>query len=196
MTPLKLIVGLGNPGRDHAATRHNLGAVLVREWAERAGIVLKPSVRFQAEVGRGALGGQPTSLLIPGTWMNLSGRVVGAFARYFRIAPEEILIAFDEVAFEPGVVRLRSGGGDNGHNGVASVIEGLGSRAFQRLRIGVGHPGDKQRMISWLTGEKMPDAERQLASAAWQLTDELLGMLLRGHWQPVMNHLHAPTTSA
>ena len=191
-TTLRLIVGLGNPGSAYAATRHNIGAVFVRHLAERFGLQLAPAAKFKAEAARGLLAGVELRLLLPGLYMNQSGQVVGPYARYYRIEPEEILVAYDEAAFAPGVVRLKTGGGANGHNGVNSLIEHLGSRDFHRLRIGVGHPGDKAQMVRYLTEVRMPPQERELAAAAFSLEDDLLNALLRGELGKAMNRLHQP----
>ena len=146
VTGLKLIVGLGNPGSAYADTRHNVGAVWVRELARRYSINLGVDTKFKGELGRGLIGGTDVRLLLPSTFMNNSGESVGAVSRFFKLEPQEILVAYDEVAFEPGVVKLKQGGGSNGHNGVKSVIAGLGNRdEFVRLRIGVGHPGSRLR---------------------------------------------------
>ena len=191
-TALRLIVGLGNPGPAYAATRHNIGAAFVRLLAERFRLPLAPTAKFKAEAGRGSAAGVELRLLLPGLYMNQSGQVVGPYARYHRIEPEEILVAYDEAAFAPGVVRLKTGGGANGHNGVKSLIEHLGSRDFHRLRIGVGHPGDKAQMVRYLTEAPMPPNERELAAAAFNLDEDLLASLVRGELGKVMNRLHQP----
>ena len=191
-TALRLVVGLGNPGPAYAATRHNIGAAFVRRLAERFRVQLAPTAKFKAEAGRGWAAGVDLRLLLPGLYMNQSGQVVGPYARYHRIEPEQILVAYDEAAFAPGVARLKSGGGANGHKGVKSLIEHLGSRDFHRLRIGVGHPGDKAQMVRYLTEVPMPPNERELAAAALDLDEELLASLVRGELGKVMNRLHQP----
>ena len=189
---MRLIVGLGNPGARYEATRHNAGRWFVRGLAERFAIELTGSTKFRASAGRGKVGGADLRLLLPSTYMNRSGEAVGTFARYYRIEPGEILVAHDEVAFPPGILRLKAGGGTNGHNGIESVIRGLGSRDFARLRIGVGHPGDKERMLGYLTTVAMPQAERERVNAACCLEDDLLELLVRGDLQEAMNRLHKP----
>ena len=136
---IRLIVGLGNPGSSYAATRHNVGFRFVEALAGRCGIGLAKSSKFKAVAGRGTVAGVDLRLLLPTTYMNRSGEAVGALARYYRIDAESILVAHDEVAFAPGVLRLKAGGGSNGHRGIESIVDGLGSREFLRLRIGVGH---------------------------------------------------------
>jgi peptidyl-tRNA hydrolase, PTH1 family len=193
MPAIRLIAGLGNPGERYRATRHNVGAEFVHELARRFGITLADEPRFKGLVGRGAILGHDVRLLVPLTFMNLSGESVGAVARFYKLAPEEVLVAYDEMAFEPGVVRLRAGGGDNGHNGVRSVIGGLGNaNGFTRLRIGVGHPGDRSAVTAYLTQVKMPQDERDLIERAARLSDAVLADLLAGEFQKAMNRLHAP----
>lgn len=190
---IRLIAGLGNPGPRYADTRHNVGAWFVDRLARRFGIALAGDTKFKGEVGRGDVLGHDLRLLLPQTFMNLSGESVGALARFFKIEPEEILVAYDEMAFEPGMLRLKTGGGANGHNGIRSVIDGLGNaQGFHRLRIGVGHPGDKDRVTPYLTSVTTPQAERQRIEDAFELPEAVLGDLLDGNFQKVMNWLHAP----
>lgn len=192
MADIRLIVGLGNPGPRYATTRHNVGVQFVQALAARYGIGFVDAAKFKGAVGRGTIAGVDLRLLIPDTYMNLSGESVGPFAHFYKIAPTEVIVVYDEVAFEPGVVRLKSGGGANGHNGIKSVAEGLGSKDFHRLRIGVGHPGDKELMTSYLTSVTMPAVERELAEAAWRLDDDVVDSLVHGQIQAAMNGLHKP----
>ncbi len=192
MADIRLIVGLGNPGPRYDTTRHNVGVQFVQALAARFAISLVADAKFKGAVGRGTLAGVDLRLLIPNTYMNLSGQSVGPLAHFYKIAATEILVAYDEVAFEPGIVRLKSGGGANGHNGIMSVADGLGSKDFHRLRIGVGHPGDKELMASYLTSVTMPALERELAEAAYRLDDDVIDSLVHGQMQAVMNGLHKP----
>jgi PTH1 family peptidyl-tRNA hydrolase len=188
---IRLIAGLGNPGPRYHDTRHNVGERWVRELAARFDIRLADERRFHGEMGRGTILGHDVRLLVPLTFMNLSGDSVGAAMRFFRVEPAELLVVYDEVAFAPGIVRLKAGGGANGHNGVKHIIETLsGERDFQRLRIGVGHPGDPQRMSAFLTGVTMPASERTLVEDATTLADGPLGDLLAGNAQAFMNAVH------
>ena len=193
MVAIRLIAGLGNPGDRYRDTRHNVGAVLVEELARRFGIALTEEPRFKGRLGRGAIAGHDVRLLIPSTFMNLSGESVGAVARFYKLEPEDVLVAYDEMAFEPGVLRIRSGGGDNGHNGIRSVTAGLGNaNGFLRLRIGVGHPGDKDAVTAYLTQTRMPQAEREVIGRAFAIDTQILAELLGGDLQKAMNRLHAP----
>ncbi|NIP16218.1 MAG: aminoacyl-tRNA hydrolase [Pseudomonadales bacterium] len=193
MADVRLIVGLGNPGSRYDLTRHNAGAGFVAYLAGRFGITLRDESRFKGRMGRGEVLGHDVRMLVPTTYMNLSGSAVAAVARFYKLAVDEILVAYDEMAFEPGVLRLKAGGGDNGHNGVRSVISQLGNAAdFLRLRIGVGHPGDRGRVEAYLTSERMPEADRRQMEAAWRMEDGVLAAMLAGDLQAAMNALHAP----
>lgn len=192
MTPLKLIVGLGNPSPQYDATRHNVGALWVRSLAARYGISLASEAKFKGEIGRGVVGGIELRLLVPSTYMNLSGESVGAVCRFYKFDVAEVLVAYDEMAFAPGVVRLKQGGGDNGHNGLKSVRSGCGNDGgFNRLRIGVGHPNDRNLVTAYLTQHTMPATERQLVEEATHFSDTLMSDVTHGHWQQAMNTLHA-----
>jgi PTH1 family peptidyl-tRNA hydrolase len=139
---MKLIVGLGNPGKKYEATRHNAGFWFVDEVARAARADFRREARFHGEVAR--VPGADIWLLKPETFMNNSGRAVGAVAGFYRILPEEILVAHDELDLPPGDVRLKFGGGLSGHNGLRDVAPALGTQDFWRLRLGIGHPRDLQ----------------------------------------------------
>ena len=180
------------------------GPALRRHPAQRGRLVcgsacpaLRHQLRARVEVQRGCRkGGRSGPRPAPGATPDLHEpfrRIRGPLAHFFKIPPAEILVAYDEMAFEPGVVRLKSGGGANGHNGIKSVIEGLGNaRDFHRLRIGVGHPGDKDRVTPYLTSVTTPADERRLIEDAFELPEAVLEDLLDGNFQKVMNWLHAP----
>jgi PTH1 family peptidyl-tRNA hydrolase len=141
MTPLRLIVGIGNPGSEYRATRHNAGAWFVERLAQAVGASLGMQAKFQALVGSlRANDGIDRRLALPQTFVNRSGQAVSALARFYRIAPEEILIAHDELDLKPGAVKLKEGGGSAGHNGLKDIAASLGTPDFWRLRIGIGHP--------------------------------------------------------
>jgi len=191
MAAMRLIAGLGNPGPRYDGTPHNVGAEFVEALAARYRVALADEPRFKARLGRGAIHDHDVRLLIPKTFMNLSGQSVGAVATFYKIAPPEILVVHDEMAFEPGVIRLKRGGGHNGHNGLRDIIEALGNDAsFNRLRIGVGHPGDRDRVSGYLTGAKMRPDDREKVHAAMQLSDELIGLICAGELGKAMNKLH------
>ena len=190
---IRLLVGLGNPGTRYARTRHNIGAWWLENMAARFGVALKEQRKFKGLVGRGDVLGRDLRLLVPTTYVNRSGEAVGAVARFHKIAADQILVAYDEVAFPPGVCRLRGGGGHNGHNGLRDLIAALGNqRGFTRLRIGVGHPGDPNAMVAYLTGTPMPASDRLAAERAATLDDDVLSLVLDGDLPSAMNRFHAP----
>lgn len=190
---IRLIAGLGNPGTRYERTRHNVGAAWLVELAQRFGIRLAAERKFKGLLGRGEILGRDVRLLLPTTYVNLSGEAVGAVAHFYRITAPEILVAYDEVAFPVGVSRLKKDGGHNGHNGLRSVIAGLANdRGFARLRIGVGHPGNATDMVAYLTGVAMPEAEREAAAESADLDDPVLDLVLDGDIDRAMNLFHAP----
>lgn len=192
-TALKLIAGLGNPGPRYDRTRHNVGADWVRELASQFQIPLSLDSKFKAEVGRGTILGHDLRLMIPITFMNNSGEAVGAIAQFYKLSPQEILIAHDEVAFAPGAVKLKNGGGENGHNGLKNVRARLANQdGYNRLRIGVGHPGNKTLVNAYLTQQTPSQAEREAIAAAGKLPLAILGDMLAGNWQSAMTALHTP----
>lgn len=141
MTPLRLIVGIGNPGGEYQATRHNAGAWFVERLAQAVGVSFTMQAKFHALIGSvGTRDGIDRRLALPQSFVNRSGQAVSALARFYRIAAEEILIAHDELDLKPGAVKLKQGGGSAGHNGLKDIAAALGTPAFWRLRIGIGHP--------------------------------------------------------
>jgi PTH1 family peptidyl-tRNA hydrolase len=193
MAGIRLIAGLGNPGPKYRHTRHNVGADFVEWLASRAGIRLAQDSRFKGLVGRGQLLGTDVFLLIPETYVNLSGESVSVLQRFYKLELEQVLVAYDEVAFEPGVLKLKDGGGAGGHNGIRSIIQCSGNQqGFLRLRIGVGHPGDKERMVAYLTSERMPEGERTLVESTWTFDDQVWHHLFAGDLQKAMTLLHMP----
>jgi PTH1 family peptidyl-tRNA hydrolase len=186
---IRLIVGLGNPGPDYALTRHNAGFWFADRVVAAAGGSFRAEGKFQGEVARVTLGTQDLRLLKPQTYMNHSGRAVAAVARYFDIPPAQILIAYDELDLPPGRAKLKFGGGHAGHNGMRDSIAALGSRDFWRLRIGIGHPGEKSRVVGYVLG-RPSRAEADAIDAVLYDADRLLPDLLEGRFQLAMNRLH------
>ena len=194
-TPIRLIVGIGNPGSKYENTRHNAGERWVRRLAEQSDIPLPLATRHRGWLGRGKVIGHDVRLLIPVTYVNLSGESVSSVCRYYKIDPGEVLVAYDEVAFPPGVCRLKFGGGANGHNGIESLIQHFSNqRDFGRLRIGVGHSGDPESLVAYLTQVDMPIAELEKVAEASDLSDECLDWLLEGDWQRAMTSFHTGTS--
>lgn len=163
---IKLIVGLANPGAEYAATRHNAGGWCVGLLAQRANANLHEESKFFGYSARIRLAGTDVRLLVPTTFMNLSGKSVLAMSRFYRIEPQELLVVHDELDLPPGIARFKTGGGHGGHNGLKDIINCLsGSTDFHRLRIGVGHPGDKTKVISFVLS-KPPASELALIDDA------------------------------
>lgn len=186
---IQLIVGLGNPGADYENTRHNAGAWFVSDLAEIARVTLRPVSKFHGLHAIAHLHGHDVHLLIPMTFMNLSGQSVGPLASYYKIPPETILIAHDEIDLPVGDIRLKRDGGHGGHNGLRDIISHLHSRAFYRLRIGVGHPGNSKDVVDYVL--KPPKkSEREEINASLQTAQHILPDLLDGHFQKAMQHLH------
>jgi len=184
---LKLIVGLGNPGDRYQATRHNAGFWLVERFAADTHTVLRKDAKIQALVGRHGASG--AWLVLPQNFMNASGRPVQMLASFFKIAPAEILVAHDELDFPPGVVRMKQGGGVAGHNGLKDVSARLGTHEYWRLRIGIGHPGDRHAVTDYVL-HKPRQEERGEIDAAIGRALEVLPLVLAGDLQGAMLKLH------
>jgi PTH1 family peptidyl-tRNA hydrolase len=178
MTAPRLIVGLGNPGRDYEETRHNAGFWFCARLAQAWGMALSLESRFHGFVGR-----SPRSIwmLLPQTFMNRSGQSVSALARFHRIAPAEILVVHDELDIPPGQLRLKFGGGMGGHNGLKDITSHLGTQDYWRLRIGIGHPGDRNEVVNYVL--KPPRREEQAEiDAAIERAIDLWPLVEKGDW--------------
>jgi peptidyl-tRNA hydrolase, PTH1 family len=186
--PLKLIVGLGNPGADYARTRHNAGFWFVEELARRAGGNFRSESRHQGELAKVRLEGIEVWLLKPMSFMNRSGGPVQSVANFYKIPADSVLVAYDELDFPPGVIRLKQGGGAAGHNGIRDIAPQIGDQ-FWRLRIGIGHPGDRTQVLSYVLGR--PSAEdTRLIDEAIVAGLETLPTLISEGGQKAMNRLH------
>ncbi len=191
MSSIKLIVGLANPGAEFAQTRHNAGAWYVDLLAQRHNQQLKEESKFFGYTARLNLAGQDVRLLVPSTFMNLSGKAVAAMAGFYRILPEEILVAHDELDIPPGVAKLKLGGGNGGHNGLKDIQSKLGNNPnFYRLRIGIGHPGDKSKVTGFVLG-KPPASEQTLIDDAIDESIRCTEVLLKEDITKAMNRLHS-----
>ena len=157
---IRLIAGLGNPGPEYAATRHNAGFWFVDEVASRLRAALVPERGYFGKAARVSVGGEALWLLEPTTYMNLSGKSVAALARFFKIEPHEILVAHDELDLMPGQVKLKQGGSHAGHNGLKDIHAQLGGPDYWRLRIGIGHPGVKAEVTEYVL--RKPPAEQRV----------------------------------
>lgn len=192
--PLKLIVGLGNPGSEYARTRHNAGFWLLDELARKFGASFRNESRYHAEVARVRIGGEELWLLKPMSFMNHSGGPVQSLAGFYKIPVESMLVAYDELDFPAGVVRLKQGGGAGGHNGMRDIIAQMGD-AFWRLRIGIGHPGHKSQVLNYVLGRPQPQDERLILDAVQAAIDTIPVMLTEGSAK-AMNRLHTKTNPA
>jgi PTH1 family peptidyl-tRNA hydrolase len=186
---ISLIVGLGNPGAEYAQTRHNAGFWFVERLADQYGIPLKADPKFKGISGRGNIEGQDVRLLLPTTFMNRSGQSVVPFAKFYQIAPEAMLIAHDELDMNPGIIRLKTGGGHGGHNGLRDIVPHTGPN-FHRLRIGIGHPGSKER-VSGHVLSKAPSQEQGLMDDALSHALSRMKLLVNGEIQQAMNQINA-----
>ena len=191
MSALKLVVGLGNPGSEYRGSRHNAGADFVEELARQAGVTLQDEPKFFGLTGRATVAGHDLRLLIPTTFMNRSGKAVGAMATFYKIAPDEILVAHDELDIPPGAARFKKDGGHGGHNGLRDIIPALGNRRdFHRLRIGIGHPGHASKVTGYvLKPPQQQDRERINASIDEAI--RALPLLLEGDATKAMTRLHS-----
>lgn len=187
---IRLIVGLGNPGPEHAATRHNAGWWFVDEVARRLNARLAPDRAYFGFVARVNVDGRPLWLLEPTTYMNVSGKSVTALARFFKIFPDEILVAHDELDLIPGHVKMKIGGGGAGHNGLKDIVAHLGTGDFWRLRFGIGHPGVRSEVINYVLrqppAEQLAEIEKAIDQAAGALDS-----IVAGDMDKAMAQVHA-----
>jgi PTH1 family peptidyl-tRNA hydrolase len=189
---IRLIVGLGNPGKEYERTRHNAGFWLVERFAVQSGVALRKDGKYQALVGRlGTAGGTAGAwLVMPQSFMNASGRAVQMLAGFFKIAPAEILVVHDELDFEPGTAKMKQGGGIAGHNGLKDISQRLGSHDYWRLRLGIGHPGDRAGVSDYVLGKPSADDRADIDEAIAR-SIEVLPLCLAGDLQGAMQKLHS-----
>ena len=189
MEHIKVIVGLGNPGKEYERTRHNAGFRWVDAIAARKAAAWKRETRFSGWTAQIEEGRRDFRLLKPATYMNESGRSVSALLRFYRIAPEEMLIVHDELDLPPGAVKLKRGGGTGGHNGLSDISEALDSKDFWRLRIGIGHPGHKDLVADYVL-DRARRAEEDAIEPAFERSLDLLPKLATGRLNDAMTWLH------
>ena len=188
---IQLIVGLGNPGPEYSQTRHNAGVWFVQQLAHAFNVSLKNEPKFFGYTGKFVCAGQEFKLLIPSTYMNLSGKAVLAMAQFYKLTPEEILVAHDELDMPPGVAKFKLGGGHGGHNGLKDIIAKLANdKNFYRLRIGIGHPGDKNKVSGYVLG-KAPAKEQELINAAVDEAVRSTEILFKEDMVKAMTRLHS-----
>jgi len=188
---IELIVGLGNPGNEYEHTRHNAGFWVIDELARAYGIRMTPDKKYSGLVGKGNIQNHTCWLLKPSTFMNLSGVSVQALANFYKLSPEQILVVHDELDLPAGVARYKQGGGHGGQNGLRDIISKLGNnKDFHRLRIGIGHPGDKSRVTGHVLG-KPTNAEHSSIEAAIDEAIRTVPDALSGDIARAMNRLHS-----
>lgn len=189
MHGIQLIVGLGNPGPQYEATRHNAGFWWVDQIAAEHGARLNAEGKFQGIAGRLKRGDHEAWLLKPSTFMNASGRAVAAIANFYKIPPQAILVVHDELDLGPGTVKLKKGGGHGGHNGLKDIAAALGTPDFWRLRLGIGHPGERNEVVNFVLKSPSRD-EMHAIENAMDDSAKLLPMLLDGEFEAAMLKLH------
>lgn len=187
--PIKLIVGLGNPGPEYEHTRHNAGAWLLKRLFEQHGLSPSPDKKFHGLCVKTRISGQELHCLLPSTYMNHSGQAVSALCHFYKIQPEEVLVAHDELDIETGKARLKLGGGHGGHNGLRNIITELASANFYRLRIGIGHPGSKAQVVNYVLGKPSAN-DRQRIDEAIEDCLKHLEQIIKGEISAVINTLH------
>lgn len=189
MNGIRLLVGLGNPGAQYEATRHNAGFWWIDQIAAASASRLSAEAKFFGQTGRLQGNADEAWLLKPATFMNNSGRAVAALTRFYKIAPEAILVIHDELDLPPGVARLKKGGGHGGHNGLKDINAQLGTADFWRLRLGIGHPGDRNEVVNYVLHPPLRDEMPQIAQSM-DAAAALLPLLLAGSFEDAMLKLH------
>lgn len=194
LNKIQLIVGLGNPGQQYEATRHNVGAWLVELLAKEYGGALQQENKFQGRIARIQIEQQDYWLLFPTTYMNKSGLAVKLMANFYKIPPESILVAHDELDFPPGITRIKQEGGHGGHNGLRDIIQQLQSKNFNRLRIGIGHPGHKDQVTDYVLSRPSKH-DLGLIQDSLDLAKSILPTFLAGDHQKAIALLHNTNTT-
>jgi PTH1 family peptidyl-tRNA hydrolase len=187
---IKLLVGLGNPGPEYESTRHNAGFWWIDEVARKLGASLVPDRAYYGLVARVNRPDGPIWLLEPMTFMNLSGKSVAALARFFKIAPNEILVVHDELDLMPGQMKLKLGGSHAGHNGLRDIHAQLGTADYWRLRLGIGHPGVKSEVVNYVLRKPSPE-HREAIEKAIDQSLAALDLILAGDMEKAMMKIHA-----
>ena len=186
---IQLIAGLGNPGNEYEKTRHNAGFWFIDQLVSQYNLTLKNESKFLGEVAKFNSPSGNIWLLKPTTFMNRSGQSIARLAQFYKIQPEQILIVHDDLDLPPGSVKLKQGGGHGGHNGLRDSIAQLGKN-FYRLRLGIGHPGNKEQVVGFVLG-KTPQSEKRLIESAVDKSIDSIELILQGDMQKAMNQLHA-----
>ena len=189
-TAIRLIVGLGNPGVDYEYTRHNAGADFLINLAHIYQVSFSVESKFFGLFASCEINQKTIRLLIPTTFMNISGRAVAAVANFYKIHPEAILVVHDELDLLPGMARFKLGGGHGGHNGLKDIIRALANNnKFARLRIGIGHPGDAKQVSQYVL-KRATDGEQQLINDSMDRACKMIPAVCNGDWEQAMRELH------
>lgn len=186
---IALIVGLGNPGPQYQATRHNAGFWFVEQVARQYGGQFRSDAKFHGDVAKVTIGGRQVWLLKPQTFMNRSGQSVAALARFYKIPLENILVVHDELDLSPGTARLKQGGGHGGHNGLRDIVAHMGGKGFMRLRIGIGHPGNSKQVSDYVLS-RASAVDQHLVEGAIDAALAVMPQVVAGEFQQAMNTLH------
>ncbi len=190
MQDLWLLAGLGNPGSKYERTRHNAGFWFVERLAARNGLAFRNEKKLKSRAVKGRVEGVEAVLLAPETFMNESGQALRVAADFYRISPEKVLVAYDELDLPPGTARLKQAGGHGGHNGLRSIFSHLGRPDFWRLRIGIGHPGQAHQVTPWVLGRAIAEDQQAIESAIDKSLD-VMPDFLAGRAGEAMKVLHA-----
>ncbi len=189
MKTIKLIVGLGNPGSKYAQTRHNVGFWFIDLLCKSSGFDLKDNKKFYGQAAKVNLADRPVWLLKPETFMNLSGKAVASLANFYKIEVDEILVIYDELDLPVGTAKIKKSGGHGGHNGLRDIINSMGSKDFYRIRLGIGHPGHKSKVLSWVLGRPNTDDEISINNAITKSLTVLDDLIL-GNLEKATKELH------
>jgi len=187
---IRLIVGLGNPGSEYENTRHNAGFWFVDKLASEYRELFRLEKKFFGEVCKITISGQSCWLLKPATFMNRSGQSLSAMTSYYKIEPQNILVAHDELDHDAGSTRIKLGGGHAGHNGLRDIISAIGTKDFYRLRLGIGHPGNKKQVVNYVLGQPSRD-DRDKVDQAIDESISIMGLLVAGEMEKAMHRLHS-----
>jgi PTH1 family peptidyl-tRNA hydrolase len=186
---LKLIVGLGNPGSKYSETRHNAGFWFVEELAAASAVQFRVEKKFHGELAKISIAGSDIWLLKPGTYMNESGQSLKSLLSFYQLKASNVLVVHDEIDLSPGTVKLKTGGGHGGHNGLRDIINHLGTKDFHRLRIGVGHPGHKDQVVDYVLHRPSQDDRIAIDQSVREALD-VVSLLAEGSMERAMHQLH------
>jgi PTH1 family peptidyl-tRNA hydrolase len=186
----QLIIGLANPGKTYESTRHNAGAWFIQKLISQAGAKLSLETKLKTQIAQISTGQHTFKIAIPTTYMNESGLAVAAILNFYKIPPEQLLVAHDEIDFSPGTTRLKFGGGEGGHNGLRSIVQHIGTKNFHRLRIGVGHPGNSHDVVNYVLNTPSK-SEKIVIDESLEDALQVVPDILAGDFEKAMMKLHS-----